>query len=209
MVLVTTSFRDLITHTETSQQKVLTPAVDILSSQPNAKILVHLFSNGGAYKLAELAKVYRRTNGAILPIKALAIDSAPGNSRFFASIRAMSSVLPKSLPLYWAGVALIFLYLLSLRICYRIFGGMPVTWRVYDWLNDPTLIDPSARRLYVFSRSDKMIWWEDVIKHCNIGRENGLVAPAEEFHGSMHVAHMVKDPQRYWHLMKSFWNGVS
>lgn len=212
MVLITTTFRDLITHTETSQQKVLASAVDILSSQPNARILVHLFSNGGAYKLVELAKAYRRANNAILPINALAMDSAPGNSRLFDSIRAMSSVLPKSRPLrplYWAGIALIFLYLMWLRAYYGIFGGMPVTWRVYGWLNDPALIDARAKRLYIFSRSDGMIWWQDVVEHCKIARENGVVASFEEFHGSLHVAHMVKDPRRYWHLMEYLWDGTS
>lgn len=212
MMLITTTFRDLITHTETSQQKVLASAVDILSSQPNARILVHLFSNGGAYKLVELAKEYRRVNNAILPINALAMDSAPGNSRLFDSIRAMSSVLPKSRPLrplYWAGITLIFLYLMWLRVYYRILGGMPVTWRVYGWLNDPALIDASSKRLYIFSRSDGMVRWQDVVEHCKIARENAFVASFEEFRGSLHVAHMVKDPQRYWHLIKHLWDGTS
>ena len=83
-------------HTETSQKDVLAPAIEILSAvTTDPRFLVHTFSDGGTYKLCELAKAYKKTTGTILPIRTLIFDSAPGKPHFRRSIKAIRQAFAK------------------------------------------------------------------------------------------------------------------
>ena len=205
ILLIKTPFSDMILHTETSQKDILDPAVTILSRISNPRLLVHTFSNGGTYKLCELAKAYQRTNKTILPIKALIFDSAPGKPQFRRSVEALKHVLPKPWYLYFPALAVLYIYLASLHVMYWTIGGAPISTQVWHGANDSKLIDAKAERLYVFSKEDEMIWWEDVMEHATDAREKGWKVAMEEFSGSKHVAHVVVDPERYWDAITGFW----
>ncbi|MCJ1332999.1 hypothetical protein MMC10_009693 [Thelotrema lepadinum] len=205
ILLFTTAFEDLIFHTNTSQTANLAPVVDLLRANPDQKILVHLFSNGGSYKLRELATAYKRTTGRRLPINALIIDSAPGRPHFRNSVAAIKTALPKAFPLWHLGVLLIYMYLISLYAWYRISGRRAITQYIWEALNNTELIDPAARRLYVAAKSDDMVFFEDIIAHAAIARERGCQVRLEEFVGSKHVAHAMLDKTRYWRLVQETW----
>ena len=206
ILLIRTPFSDLIFHTQTSQKAVSAPAVDILSGGRVSRLLVHVFSNGGTYKLCELAKAYKRTYKTILPIRTLIFDSAPGKPHFRRSIRALKHILPKPWYLYFPALIVLYVYLASLYTFHTVTGGVPISTRVWHEVNDPELVDERAERLYLFSKDDGMIWWEDVVEHAANAREKGWkVVRTEEFVGSKHVAHMVLDPERYWDIVTRFW----
>ena len=201
IVLVATSFRDFVVHSDTSQQKPLAPVLKILADQRDAKMFVHSFSNGGSYKLLELAKAYRRAHSSVLPVQAIVFDSSPGRADFHSAGRAMAAGLPKPWYLYYLGRAVIFLYLVLLIIYTRVTGNEILVTRVFLALNDTSVITTKAPRLYLFSESDEMVNAEDIVTHSRSAQKQGYDVELEEFAGSKHVAHMMKDPARYWKLV--------
>ena len=203
IILVTTSFWDMVT--EASQQRPLAPVLDILSSKKDARILVHVFSNGGTYKLIELAKAYRRAFGSLLPITTLNIDSAPGLAHFGFTMQAFATLLPKAWYLYYPGVMGLWAYLLALNAYWTVTGTAPIVNRTSEALNDPELITMKSRRLYLFSKEDEMVWWKDIVAHSNFARKKGFSVTLEEFSGSKHVAHAVQGPETYWTLVTGLW----
>ena len=205
ILLITSDFSDLVFHTNTSQKEVLAPVVDLLRGKRDRKILVHLFSNGGSYKLRELATAYKRSTGHYLPIGAIIFDSAPGRPHFHNSAAAMKTVLPKALPLWIFGACLIYIYLTGVYLWHRITGRRAITQYVWKALHDTELIDPEAVRLYVAAKSDNMILFEDVVAHAAVVRERGCAVQVEEFVGSKHVAHAMMDKNRYWRLVQDLW----
>ena len=205
ILLFTTPFSDLIFHTNTSQGAILAPVVDLLRKDPDQKILAHLFSNGGSYKLRELATAYKRTTGQRLPINALILDSAPGRPRFRNTIAAMKTALPKVFPLWLLGVLLIYIYLSCVYLRHRISGRNAITQYIWESLNNNELIDPAARRLYVASKRDDMVSFEDIVAHAAVARERGSEVRLEEFVDTKHVAHAMVDKARYWRLVQETW----
>ena len=205
ILLIRTAFNDLIFHTTTSQQKPLAPAVDIILANPNRKTLVHLFSNAGAYKLRELAYAYQRTTGSRISFDSLILDSSPGRPHWLNSATAMKSNLPKVFIVRIVGIFIIYAYLFYLWLKYKLFGILPISQHIWDALNKETLIDPTANRLYIASRSDDMIEFDDVEAHRDVARQKGWRARLEEFVGSKHVAHPLVDKERYWRLVREHW----
>lgn len=191
ILLVTTSFSDLILHTRNSQAAPLASALALLrpfSSQqndPRPRHLIHLLSNGGSYKLHELAAHYRRLTNSILPIDALILDSAPGRPHFRNAAHALLTTLPSTSPnpnptsapllpllhyllrllLRALGTIAVYFYL-GLYYAWRaVARARPITQLVWEALNDGALVDPGAERLYVYSKADDMVDWRDVVVH--------------------------------------------
>ena len=197
LVLVESSFRDMLTRTEAGRRTWLAPVIKQLSALDQPRVLAHIFSNGGSYMLTQLAKFYRETYGAPLPLHALVLDSCPGGTEVRTVVRAIATVLPRQWYFYYPGWACICMYILL----YALFTGKDnVIDRIRRTLNDPALISTEAPRLYVFSKQDDMVSWQAVSMHAENARKCGYNATTAEFHGSKHVAHAVKDPQRYWAL---------
>lgn len=64
---------------------------------------------------------------------------------------------------------------------------------------------PTVPRLYLFSKADHLIPSADVLEHAAAARHQGVDVTVEEFEGTMHVAHVRKEPERYWGAVKSLW----
>ena len=203
ILLIRTSFEDLFKHPETSQDAQLEPAVKLIRKHP--RVLAHVFSNGGSYKLVEVAKRYRNDFQTELPIRSLVIDSAPGKSDYTYSARALAVAFPQSPFIYYPGIAVVYFFLTLIFAYCKVTGITPVIERVARALNDPDLISKRAPRLYVYSKSDEMVWSPAVTGHGERARECGYEVDFEEFQGSKHVAHMVKDPRRYWTVVTDQW----
>lgn len=67
---------------------------------------------------------------------------------------------------------------------------------------------PDAKRLYMYSKEDDLIGWEDIETHVAESRELGRKADTEMFSGSGHVGHMRKFPMQYWGAIQRAWQGV-
>lgn len=65
-------------------------------------------------------------------------------------------------------------------------------------LNDPALVPTSVRRLYLYSKADEMVRWEDVGGHVEEARGRGYERVQEvRFEGAAHCALMLEGGGRY------------
>ncbi|KAG8421365.1 hypothetical protein J3459_007459 [Metarhizium acridum] len=62
-----------------------------------------------------------------------------------------------------------------------------------------------ASRLYLYSKEDDLIGWEDIESNIAESRALGRKADTEIFDGSGHVEHMRKFPKKYWAAIQRAW----
>ncbi|MCJ1447790.1 MAG: hypothetical protein MMC23_008301 [Stictis urceolatum] len=220
ILVLTTSFSELfIQRLPQSLQSTVKPAVEVIQSTIELEtssgkgVLLHLFSNGGCFKLLRLSAAYSRITGSPLPISAVIFDSAPGIAQLSRSLRAFTYVLPKQVLLYWLSYALILVYLAIWRtgaLLRRVLVGSyrgDFTMRMYEGLNDGKMLG-TAPRLYLYSEADRLVDARDVRRHAEGARDVGARVESEEFIGSGHVAHVQVFPERYWGRVVEFWDGA-
>ncbi|KAH7346206.1 hypothetical protein BKA65DRAFT_272860 [Rhexocercosporidium sp. MPI-PUGE-AT-0058] len=183
------------------------PVISTVDTDPDPRVLVHLFSNGGALTFTDVCTVYRQSTGKILPVQALVLDSAPGQPTLQESWTAMSIGLPKGL--LWFPSAAVFAALLGIgQIGKSVFGIYGLVYKTAGLLNDRTLVDRKAKRLYVFSEKDRLVGYRDVEKHLEEFRQGGgdvLVLKETE---TPHVQHMILDGERYWENVQKLWRST-
>lgn len=73
-------------------------------------------------------------------------------------------------------------------------------------MNDPRFSSLDARRCYVYSRSDKLVKWEDVEEHADEAERRGYDVRRTKFDATEHVSHMKTDRFKYWTAMERLWN---
>ena len=208
IVLVTSAFTDFVFGSSTSKKLQLEPVIQTLTTNPEARILVHLLSNGGSHKLWRIAKLYQGTQGRLLPMHALVLDSAPGKTTFERSIEAIAYELPQAWYLRLPALSLLYLFLSILWIVLTVTGRTSTVDRVWKELNDPDLITVKAIREYIYSRADRLVFWKDVENHADEAEAKGYQVRKEAFENTGHVAHMRVEPERYWSEVAALWNRV-
>jgi hypothetical protein len=136
-----------------------TPVVPAIESDatPNKRILIHIFSNGGAVTFAYTCHVYKRDSGKILPVKAIVFDSAPGDPSFKEGWVTVSTsgMVPKGL--WYPVAAMVGLVLGVMWIGKNVLGMRTLIDRSRGRLNDESLVDGKAKRLYVYSEADRVV----------------------------------------------------
>ncbi|KAH6714226.1 hypothetical protein BKA61DRAFT_57500 [Leptodontidium sp. MPI-SDFR-AT-0119] len=184
------------------------PVISAVESDPKPRVLVHLFSNGGALTFTDVCTVYKRQTGKILPVQALVLDSAPGQPTLQESWTALSIGLPKGL--LWYPSAAVIGALLGIAVLKRsVFGIGTLVHKTAGLLNDQTLVDMKAKRLYVFSEKDQLVGFRDVEKHLEEFRNGGgevLILKETE---TPHVQHMILDGERYWENVQGLWKSTA
>ncbi|EXJ63350.1 uncharacterized protein A1O5_11671 [Cladophialophora psammophila CBS 110553] len=237
---------DFFFRTKAQQMRNLTPAVSLIrdlsakkeknkegqNTGKRLKVLCHVFSNGGAWTVCQLADAYyhqqheqqqqqqqlsspvsREETDLLLPITALVLDSTPSLPNVTASHTAICEALPKSPPALRAlGSALVWGYLGMSHVVGAVAGREDVTLSLRRRLNDPrgVFTQPSLRaRVYVYSQADALIAAAAVEAHA---REAAQVMTGgtdrvqlEDFGKSRHVGHVLANPARYWGIIESLW----
>ncbi|MCJ1420213.1 hypothetical protein MMC32_006570 [Xylographa parallela] len=208
IILVTSAFTDFVFGNSASKNLQLDPVIQIFTSNPDARILVHLFSNGGSHKLWRLAKLYKATQGRLLPMNALVLDSAPGKTTFDRSVEALAYELPQAWYLRLPGLSLLYLCLFMLWAVLTVTGGTNTVDRVWKEINNPDLISVQAIREYIYSKADRLVFWKDVEDHADEAEAKGYQVKKERFEDTGHVAHMRLEYERYWSEIAALWNKV-
>lgn len=174
-----------------------------------AELLLHIYSNGGSHQASNFFRSYLERTSGTLPPHVTVFDSCPGRGTFRRSMRALSSVLPRSL---WLRVPLyVFFYiLLSLYWLAYIPWGIPnPIERVRRDLNDASLMS-EVRRCYIYSEEDVMVDFHDVEDHASEAIDRGFSVRKEKFHGSGHCGHVrVGDGSQYWNAVRHLWDGAA
>ncbi|KAJ6437838.1 PaxU [Purpureocillium lavendulum] len=179
-------------------------------------VLIHTMSNTGAVNYAATLHTYREAHGSKtgeppMPHRLLIMDSTPGSTDMSASnvsrwSRAMAIGTAPWFPWPAAVTQAIWATFLCLNAVYAFIIGRESAgaWSRRA-VNDEAYEARGARKLYLYSKEDDLISWEDIEAHVAETRERGWEADTELFEGSGHVGHMRRHPQQYWATIRASW----
>lgn len=208
ILAVTTMVVDAVFSTTQTNLKRIDPVLEVLYSlPPDAKVLLHFFSNGGLFTAVMILNKYREKTGKALNIKAMVLDSTPGRATYTRTIRAMAVSLPKNRFVYLLGEAILGVLFFFYRFSYFLRKRNDFVEEGRQATNDKRVVG-EGRRLYVYSKEDDMVDWKAVEDHAREAKERGFGVRLEMFKGSGHAAHMLIDGKRYWGSVEKLWSGA-
>ncbi|OAA49265.1 hypothetical protein NOR_01188 [Metarhizium rileyi] len=190
---------------------VLKALTNISATLESERVLAHTMSNTGAVNYAATLNSYQEAFGKPLPHRLLILDSTPGSTDLSWSnisrwSRAMALGTAAWFPWPFAMTQFIWAGFLCLTSVYSWTIGRESAgaWSVKA-MNNEKYESADARRLYLYSREDDLIGWEDIESHVAESRALGRRADTEMFSGSGHVGHMRKFPRQYWAAILRAW----
>lgn len=214
ILLTTTSWHDWAYRSRAAQDAALTPVVEYILSLPEtAKILLHIFSNGGAWTATQVALKYKLKTAKPLPISKMIFDSSPG----IGGYRRTTTAFAISLPGWRQNPIHRFIGLVSIHVGFAIsfmIGAILLRKEnpaiiLRRHLNDNTLFDGAAARLYIFGDKDIMVPPEEVVAHAVWAKAAGWKVSQERYAESGHVTHAAVDGKRYWAAVERLWEDSS
>ncbi|PMD31044.1 hypothetical protein L207DRAFT_501981 [Hyaloscypha variabilis F] len=197
------------TASESTRRGPLKQIISAIDSDPapEKRILVHLFSNGGTQTFTDICDIYRKGTGHVLPVKAITFDSCPGRPTATEGWAALSLGLPNGL--LWYPIAATIWLALGIQAFVRNWLGIPTFLdRIFPKLNDWSLVDRNAKRLYVWSEGDKIVAARDPREHARLAREEGVSVVTLEEKDLAHMTACVKDGERYWGAVSKLWESA-
>ncbi|KAI2462974.1 DUF829-domain-containing protein [Annulohypoxylon bovei var. microspora] len=196
--------------------RAMLPIVDAVFPTPadfsEKKIILHAMSNtGGIYAAATLhAFKQRYGEDKALPHHLCVSDSTPGSVVFSTEVgrwsRAVALGTAKWFP--WPFVVtqkLWWTVMYAIHLLERAVGREASGVSSCRAFLDHGMATPRAHRLYMYSKADDLIWWEDVEAQAAIAKSKGYTTIMEMFDNSPHVGHMRMHPDRYWRAIENNW----
>ncbi|EOA83436.1 hypothetical protein ACJQWK_00433 [Exserohilum turcicum] len=206
IVLVRCFTEDLF-RTNAAYARLFKPAMDLVSShtESGGQVLVHSFSNGGGNQVNEFAKAWKKKFGAKMPMRAQILDSSPTKGPWMKSHAAISASLPRTLFWAWVGGALVHLFLACTWLADLIRRKENTMVVLCRELNDETVYDNSVPRVYLYSRADMMVGFEEADEHAEIAMSKGWDVTKVHFEKSAHCGHIREDANKYWAAVMEAW----
>ncbi|KAL4950318.1 hypothetical protein BDW69DRAFT_59384 [Aspergillus filifer] len=211
---------DMIWTSNSAQLQQLNPAVATIdvfldSSQvSNRRLIFHIFSNAGSHAAVQLAEAYQLLHpSATLPVTSLVLDSCPGAPSAMLSASAMILALPNYLLVKVIGAALIYTIVGAVALLDSLGVYQNVIAKTRRALNDPSgcFLWPGMGRVYLYSQSDVMVPWRDIVEHADEARrvaEGRCSVQTVEFYGSGHVGHLAVSGDKYVDVILSVIAGI-
>ncbi|KAK0279126.1 hypothetical protein LTR35_008861 [Friedmanniomyces endolithicus] len=198
ILLLQSGVADMIFTSHATQRAHLLPAVEILRAAHAAgnRILLHVFSNGGANSAVQLAHAWREVVGTPIPVDAVVLDSCPGSPDIRLAATAVITSIPRSQQ--WWAVVFVWTVIMPLFISPMLVGSPNLVEWLRRGLNDGSLFAREVPRVYLYSEADRLVPSSAVEEHCAEARNAGYKASLVRFRGSAHVAHVNEDKVRYW-----------
>ena len=213
ILLVTSSLYDMMGRTTSSEQNRFQPAVELLKSctklstdPKNPRVLLHMFSNGGAHSFSAFARSYKHATSETFPAKVMVLDSTPGRGTYGRSLAAIVLSLPPSAWIRIPGRLLAHIVLSNIWLSELIFNTTNVVNTARQDLNDPNFLANNIPRLYFYSEADKMVNWKDIEDHAESAKELGWPIEMVKFNGTEHVHHMRNAEDTYWNSISQIWS---
>lgn len=187
-------------------RNVMIQHIEAETEQPS--ILWHVFSHGGCNSAIQMAlSLHDQRSDLDLCkyIKLLVFDCCPGDATFENAYKAAAYSLPNTFPARVVGQALLY-PTMAIVTGLQNAGLMRSVKHLRAHLNDPAVLG-TARRLYLYSKADQVVRWEDVEAHIEDARaHHGLCAQGVAFDDSPHCA-LVRDHScGYWKTIASYWD---
>ena len=214
LIVVLTPILGTFFQTPAVRIQSMAPIIDTVfgagrETESEERLLVHIMSNMGATSFASTLCAYRRAKKAAMPHRLFVLDSTPGSTGLRPNLapwsRALSLGMARYLPWPFAvtqGFAAAFLVAMhGLALLTR---TKPAAVFAMETIADPETT-VAARRLYIYSKEDDLIRWQDVEDHAAKAKQQGVSLDMELFEGTGHVSHMRADPQRYWGAIEENW----
>jgi len=206
ILVVESGVADMVYRTRKSQQVRLRPAREVLLSHATdagqdhgqRKVVLHVFSNGGAQCAIQLVMGlpprFRRYD-----FSAIVFDSCPGTATYTRTVQAMTLSMPKNPMTKYLGPPILHIVLCLLFLALFITRAEDVITRIRRQLNDRKLFSPDVPRLYIYSKADQLVPYQDVKSHADHARRNGYSVTSELlFEESAHCAHALAHKEQYW-----------
>ncbi|KAG0708698.1 hypothetical protein DFH29DRAFT_428516 [Suillus ampliporus] len=213
---------DLFWTTNGVRKRSLKPVIDALealhclssssSAQRPPRMLTHAFSNGGSLQMTLLGYMLQQKYGsASVPesfTSALILDSCPAVGNLESIKHAVSTVVrnPIIKPIVLAIVHTVHSIRFGLSLLFDKRMIMLENLQIEMW--NPRILlwmGLHTPRLYLFSRKDKLVSWQEVMRHAETAKKCGMDVRCELFEESEHVAHMRVEPERYWSSIRDVW----
>ena len=220
-ILVLSPIKKALFTDLTERSKLMQPIVtELFPEGPNGegvpgKILAHTMSNTGAVNYAATLNKYRELYGAPMAHQLLVMDSTPGSTDLdFGNVvrwsRAMALGPARLFP--WPFVvtqSIMAVFLLMYSAFEAVIAGRESAgaWS-RKAANNPEYEVKDARKLYMYSKEDDLIGWEDIEAHAAETRQLGWDADVEVFQGSGHVGHMRMHGEQYWAAIAKSWQSA-
>jgi hypothetical protein len=206
ILVVESGVPDMVYRTTRSQQRRLQPARDVLLSHisnapqglDHPQAVLHAFSNGGAQCAIQLVtglppEPRRDAFGAVI------FDSCPGTVTYERTVQAMTLSMPKSPVAKIIGPPIIHLMLCLIFLALFVTQAEDVITHIRRQLNDHALFSNDIPRLYVYSKADQLVPWQDVKTHADDAKLKGYSKTRElMFEASKHCAHAMPHKDQYW-----------
>jgi hypothetical protein len=192
-------------------RQILGPDAGDMEKNPRG-VLLHIFSHGGsniAIQLILSMQDPKHPSGIHrLPLQGIIFDSCPGDTTFMRNYQAsVYSLPPAPLPIQMLSRALLF-PTIGVITGLQSLGIMSSISEMQKQLNDTLVVSARVPRLYLFSKADETIRWEEVQAHLDDARVRGYNVASVVFHKSPHCALIVEDEKRYWGAVRQFWEQI-
>ena len=187
------------------------------------KVLLHVFSNGGANTATQLLIVLRSHLRAPIPLAGLVFDSCPAKGTYWKSYNAMVLSLPKDAPTRLLG-ALAVHFLLVLLYAWIASGNENPAALMRRTMLDESMVsgaeaghanggnktlDVARKGCYLYSDTDAMVEWSDISDHAEDARRMGWKVDEVRFSGSGHCQHLFMYEDRYVKAVEEIWLGCA
>ncbi|KAJ5184225.1 hypothetical protein N7492_001841 [Penicillium capsulatum] len=198
--------------------EAMMPVVDLVYPTPTGdgkeeeRVLVHAMSNTGGIFAAATVVAYQQRHGSDkkFPHKLLVCDSTPGSLDFASQVgrwsRAMAVGTAKFFP--WPFIitqAFWYAFLWANWAWERLRASEPSGVWANRVMNDQSITTVDSSRLYLYSKEDEIIGWQDLEENVAQVKTGGYEVELEMFQGSPHVGHMRLHPEQYWSRVLGCW----
>ncbi|KAJ5091304.1 hypothetical protein NUU61_006174 [Penicillium alfredii] len=215
LLLITTNFPDLSIRPFGMLRARLKPACQaitrILARPSNGTLrrtLLHMFSHGGCnvgLQMAEAMKEEADHGVAYFSsLQGIIFDCCPGDDTLQRAYGAALLSMPQTTMGQLLGKMLYPTLVVVTRLQHA--GILYGVRDLRAQLNESTF-GAHPRRLYIYSKEDVTVSWEDVKAHLEDARSRGYLADQVVFEHGSHCGLIMEDGSRYWTAVQKFWNG--
>lgn len=203
ILVVESGVAEMVYRANSSQQKRLQPARDVLLShtsqgQGQRQAVLHVFSNGGSQCAIQLVTSLPEPI-RLQAFSAITFDSCPGTATYRRTVQALTLSMPKSPLTKYLGPPILHAVLCLIFLALFVTRAEDAITRIRKQLNDHKLFSPDVPRLYIYSKADQLVPYQDVKSHADDARSKGYEATSEVlFEESAHCAHAMAHKEQYW-----------
>ncbi|GKT44720.1 uncharacterized protein ColSpa_04901 [Colletotrichum spaethianum] len=191
------------------------PEADSATTTPNEDaVLLHVMSNTGGINYAGTLYAYQQKYGRPMPHRLSTYDSTPGSvvlTKDNLKRWSLAMALGTANWFPWPFVVtqcIMAIFLLFNQTYEYLVGRESAPVFSVKAIGDPKYVSKGSRKLFLYSKEDPLIGWEDIEQNMAESKAKGYAYNAVIFEGSGHVEHMRMFPDQYWGAIAAAWKAT-